>query len=82
MVEINVDRQAVEITWDKDLVDGDTVSIRSENPDAVNDDDRVSTRNADNDGRAVLTYPADYHGSSEVTVTGSDGGEDTGTISV
>jgi hypothetical protein len=76
-VEVNFDRKAVEITWDKSLTQGETVDIRTENEGDVSG--RVDLKN---DGRATLTYPADFSGSTLVTVTGSDGGEDTGTIEV
>ncbi len=78
MVSVSHDRKAVEITWDSNAVQGDTVNIRCVNT----DDGDVSTRESDNDGRATVTFPKDYSGSADVTVTGSDGGEDTGTISV
>ena len=78
-VQIDVTRKAVGITWDRDIVDGDTANLRCVNP---NNED-VSTRNAiTNDGAAVVTFPADYTGECNVTVTGSDGGEDSGVISV
>ncbi len=77
-VSVSHDRKAVELTWDSKLVVGDTADIRCVNP----DDGDVSTRTADNDGRATVTFPKDYSGSCEVTVTGSDSGEDSGTISV
>jgi hypothetical protein len=78
-VEVDVERQAVGISWDTDLVQGKVVTLKAEN--VANDD--VSTRGEmPNDGHAVLTYPQNYHGSSLVTVRGSEEGEDTGTITV
>ena len=77
MVEVNVDRKAVEVTWDTSLVKGDTVDIKTENEGDVSG--RVDLKN---DGRATLTYPADYSGQTTVTVTGSEGGEDSGVITV
>lgn len=77
-VTVNLERKAVEILWDADACEGDTVEIRCVNPDGGD----VSTRETENDGHATITFPADYTGSTEVTVTGSDGGSDTGTISV
>lgn len=77
-VAISFDRKAVELTWDNKLVVGDEVDIVCINPDGGD----VSTRKAGNDGRATVTFPADYSGSCEVTVSGSESGEDTGTISV
>ncbi len=77
-VALSFDRKAVELTWDDKLVVGDTVNIRCVNPNGGD----VSTREADNDGRATVTFPKDYSGDCEVTVSGSESGEDTGTISV
>ena len=76
-VEINNDRKAVEIKWDTSLVDGDTVDISTENG-----DDRSGRLGVDNDGLATLTYPSDFVGETKVTVVGSDGGSDEGTISI
>ena len=78
-IEVDVSRQAKGITWDTEVVLGETANIRCVNPE--NED--VSTRDGvENDGRAVITFPGDYSGECNVTVTGSDGGEDTGTITV
>ncbi len=77
-VAISFDRKAVELTWDDKLVVGDTVDIRCVNPDGGD----VSTRTADNDGRATVTFPKDYTGDCDVTVSGAESGEDTGAISV
>lgn len=78
-VEVDVSRQAKGIKWDTSVVQGETANIRCTNPE--NED--VSTRDGvKNDGLAVITFPADYAGECNVTVTGSDGGEDTGTIEV
>lgn len=76
-VEIDNSRRAVEVTWDTSLVTGDTVDIKTSN-----DDDVSGRTGLKNDGRATLTFPADYKGSSHVVVTGSDGGEDSGDITV
>lgn len=76
-VEINFDRKAVEVTWDTDVVLGDTVDIKTEN-----DGDVSGRTNVKNDGRATLTYPADFTGTTHVTVTGSDSGSDEGDIAV
>ena len=74
-VEVNFDRKAVEITWDVDAVEGDTVDIRTEN-----EGDVSGRKDIPNDGRATLTYPNDFTGSTHVVVTGSEGGSDEGTI--
>jgi hypothetical protein len=78
-VEQDVTRTAVSITWDTELVQGETVEIRLVNAENTSD---ISTKGDKNDGQSVVTYPADYHGVTEVTVSGSEGGEDTGTIEV
>ena len=76
-VEKNVDRIAVELTYDTSLVEGETINVKATN---VADDD-VSTRDdLANDGRFTWTYPADYKGEAEFYVTGSDGGEDSGIV--
>jgi hypothetical protein len=79
MVEVfnDGDRKFVVISWDTGAVSGDTVDI-----DTANGDDRSGKKGVKNDGTAVLTYPLDFTGSTDVTVRGSDGGEDTGTITV
>ena len=76
-VELSFDRKAVEITWDASALQGETVNIKTESA------DDVSGRNdVQNDGRATLTYPKDFTGSTHVTVSGSEGGTDEGDISV
>jgi hypothetical protein len=77
-VEAVLDRKAVEITWDKDAVKGNKVTIRCFNPEGGD----VSTKTSVNDGRAVVTFPADYSGVTEVTVTGAGHSSDTGSITV
>jgi hypothetical protein len=76
-VAINIDRKAVEVSWDTSVVLGETADLK-----AVNGED-VSTRSGlKNDGFATVTFPADYSGSAEISVTGSEGGTDEGTITV
>ncbi len=76
-VSVNIDRNAVELLYDSSLVQGDTVDVRAEN----DDDGDVSTRDGlANDGRFTWTFPQGYKGTAVFTVTGSDGGEDTGTV--
>jgi hypothetical protein len=78
-VEIDTTRKAINLSWDTTLVDGEQVDIRCVNPD--NED--ISTRDqVANDGQAVVTFPSNYSGECQVSVTGSDSGEDTGTIQV
>lgn len=79
-VEISKDRVAHVLTYDTDLVEGDTADLRCTNPADASD---VSTRDGfENDGNVVVSFPSGYHGDTDVSITGSDGGEDTGTISV
>lgn len=76
-VEVNVDRGAVELTYDVSAVHGETINVRAESE----QDGDVSTRDGlKNDGRFVWTFPADYEGVSVFTVAGSDGGHDSGTV--
>lgn len=78
-VAVSFDRKAVEITWNTDVVIGANARIIATNP----ADGDVSDRGeVVNDGRATITYPSDYHGVSDIAVSGSDSGEDTGTITV
>jgi hypothetical protein len=77
-VEKDLTRKAVQISWDCELTFGDEVDIRLTNPD--NDD--VSEATGPNSGQHVITYPADYTGETQVVVTGSEGGEDDGWITV
>lgn len=76
-VAVSFDRKAVEITWDNVLVVGDTVDIKTES-----DDDVSGRTDVANDGRATLTFPYDYTGTTKVTVTGSESGADEGDITV
>lgn len=77
-VELSLDRKAVEITWENSVVKGKKVEIRCVNPEGGD----VSTKVTANDGRAVITFPKDYSGDTEVTVTGAGGTSDFGVISV
>jgi len=78
-IALSLDRTARELTYDQSLVEGDTIDVRAENA----EDGDVSTRTGlANDGRFVYTWPDDFSGTTHFTVTGSEGGEDTGSISV
>ena len=77
-VELSNDRKAVEITWDASALSGKKVTIKCVNPDGGD----VSTRKTENDGKAVITFPAGYSGETHVTVTDMGGREETGTIEV
>jgi len=79
-VEISNERVAYVLKYDLGEVEGETADLRCTNPENLED---VSTRDGiENDGNAIVSFPADYHGETEVVITGSDGGEDTGTIEV
>jgi hypothetical protein len=79
-VVISSDRKAVVLSYDLDMVDGDFADLRCTNPADLSD---VSTRDGvENDGNVLVSFPADYSGETNVVITGSDGGEDTGTIQV
>jgi hypothetical protein len=77
-VEINFARKAIEFTYDTSLVVGETIRVKARNADSGD----VGEVKGDNDGRFVLTYPYDFTGVNEVTVTGSESGEDTGTVTI
>ncbi len=68
------------ITWDTEKVKGREVEIHLENPDDPDNDSW--TRALSEDGQAVISFPAGYHGTVNVTVTGDEGTADTGTIEV
>lgn len=72
------DRQVKVLGYDQDKVKGDTLDIRAVNAETGD----VGTRSAPNQGWFLLFYPLDFTGEDNVSVTGSDGGEDTGTIIV
>ena len=73
----NFERTAVELTYDKGNIKGDTINVRAENL----DDGDISTRDdLENDGRFVWTIPAGFQGVTLFTVAGVDGGTDTGEV--
>jgi hypothetical protein len=77
---VESDRQFHAITWDTDKVKGEQVEIRFENPD---DPDNPSwTRALSSDGQAVISFPAGYSGTVNVTVAGDEGSADSGSITV
>lgn len=77
-VELSLDRKAIEITWDVHAVKGNKAHIRCVNPEGGD----VSEKMTLNDGRAVLTFPKDYSGDTEITVRGNGNSYDWGMISV
>ncbi len=72
--KLNVNRDIYEVSYDTDVVKGETVSARFENA------SDVSVTQHTNDGSFIVTVAEGYEGEDEVTVEGSDSGEDTGTI--
>jgi len=66
-VAVNFDRKAVEVTWDKNGYEGDVRLVAT-----GAEGDVHNTSAMKNDGRAVLTYPYDFSGSSHVQVLGDD----------
>jgi len=64
-VEINVERKAIEIKWEpSDYVGNVKVVATGEAGDIHN------TTDMPNDGKAVLSYPADFSGTSTIQVLG------------
>lgn len=79
-VKTNVERKAVEISWDPRDHDGDVII------EAVGEAGDVHTTLAmPNDGYAPLSYPADFTGESKIRVLDAEDPEnviDEGSISV
>ncbi|HXJ67650.1 MAG TPA: hypothetical protein VNM39_02005 [Verrucomicrobiae bacterium] len=71
-------RKTVNVHW-TDEIKGGSVSIQANSP-AWEEPKEV--RNTTNDGYATITFPADFTGECEVVVSGSHGGEETGTVTV
>lgn len=66
-VEINVERKAVEIKWDPSDYDGNVRVVATGEAGDVH-----NTSDMPNDGKAVLSYPAEFSGNSVVQVLGVD----------
>jgi hypothetical protein len=78
-VETNIVRKAVEVKWDTGAVGSEQCTMRAEDAETGG----VSTKGPmPNDGYAVLTYPLDFKGETHVTIEGTEGGSDEGTITV
>jgi hypothetical protein len=77
-VELDSGYVGAVLKYDLDAVQGDTIDVAATNPETGD----VSTRDGlkNDDGRFVWTYPAGYSGTAEFVVTGSDDGEDKGTV--
>jgi hypothetical protein len=66
-VEINVERKAIEIKWDPSDYEGNVkVVATGETGDLHN------TSDMPNDGKAALSYPADFSGTSSIQIIGVD----------
>ena len=72
-VELKHTRKVCVITWDTGVVQGEQASIQAGG---------MERRTVKNDGESNVFFPMDHQGSVEVTVRGSESGEDTGTIEV
>jgi len=70
-VELKDIRKVAVIGWDTDTVKGAEASLEVEGEEK---------RTVKNDGESNLFFPLDFEGSREVTVSGSHGGSETGTI--
>jgi hypothetical protein len=77
-VRLNVDREIYEVQYDKDAVHGATVRAKFKNADS----DKVSVYTGSNDGAFIVTTGKGVVVHDHVTVTGSDGGEDSGEVSL
>lgn len=78
-VQINTVRKAFEVSWDTEAVGSDQCTLKAESAEGGS----PSTKGPmPNDGFAVLTYPLSYEGETEITVEGTEGGSDSGTIQI
>lgn len=78
-VRVSEERKAVVLTYDTDLVQGEGITIKAQNT-ATGDVGSRSEQN--NDGEAVLFFPADFTGSDVVVIEGSAGGVDSGEVEI
>ncbi len=69
-VSIDLTRKAVNVAWDPGANTTDPVTLVATNPDTGDESDR---KGLVNDGLAVVTYPADYSGTSHIDILGPDG---------
>jgi hypothetical protein len=76
-VTTDTTRKAVNIAWDASALEGDTVDLRAESADDISTRPQIV-----NDGYAVVTYPADYQGTSHITITDAAGNVEEGDIEV
>lgn len=64
-VEINVERKAIEIKWDPSDYQGNVKVVATGEAGDVH-----NTSDMPNDGKAVLSYPSDFSGTSTIQVLG------------
>jgi hypothetical protein len=74
-------RKTVNVGWDTSVIKGMSVSISAQNT-ALDEEEEIEVRNTANDGWATITFPFDFEGDCEITVRGSKGGEQSGTVTV
>ena len=77
-VTLNVVRKDAEVFWDKDASDAPFVTVYAKG----DDDEWHNTDEVKNDGKASLSYPGDFSGSSLVEVRAGDEVIDSGTITI
>ena len=78
MVEVSLDRRAIQVSWDASLTPHKEVKLR-----ATRGDDVSETAELPNDGTGVVTFPADFSGTTMIEVLDKSGKVvDSGEISV
>lgn len=70
----NMERIAVVINWDTNVVHGETAECQVNNP--AEGDEFHTVKHFLNDGEGWLSFPAGYTGECNVKMIGSDSGED------
>jgi hypothetical protein len=73
---LDVDRDIYSVSYDESAVDGATIEAKFHNH--ANGD--KSVYGGSNDGSFIVSCAKGYKGSDNVTVTGVDGGEETGEV--
>lgn len=66
-VEINIERKAIEIKWDPSDYHGNVKVVATGEAGDIH-----NTSDMPNDGKAVLSYPSDFSGTSTIQVLGVD----------
>jgi hypothetical protein len=72
-------RKTVNVLWATSQIHGQAASVQATAPGF---EGPIEVRNVVNDGAATITFPHDFTGECEVTVEGSRGGKQTGTVHV